>query len=67
LAEIKGIVPSYRSLLIYYDSNATSFESLRDRVRDIGHQAANVTSQTRNLPSFSGRIFRLTFSRRIAA
>lgn len=32
LAEIKGIVPSYRSLLIYYDSNATSFESLRDRV-----------------------------------
>jgi hypothetical protein len=33
LAKIKGIVPSYRSLLIYYDSNATSFESLRDRVR----------------------------------
>jgi allophanate hydrolase subunit 1 len=33
LAEIKGIVRSYRSLLIYYDSNGTSFESLRDRVR----------------------------------
>jgi KipI family sensor histidine kinase inhibitor len=41
-AEVRDVVPSYRSLLVYYDSNAVWFENLAERIREI-HRVATST------------------------
>ena len=47
LVEVKGVVPSYRSLLVYYDSTAISFENLVERILEIHRVAADTGSPAR--------------------
>jgi KipI family sensor histidine kinase inhibitor len=47
LAEIKGLVPSYRSLLVYYDSAAISFDHLVERILEVHRLAVNTNSSAR--------------------
>ena len=44
---IKGLVPSYRSLLVYYDPSLTAFAALADLVRTVSETAENAAEPTR--------------------
>jgi inhibitor of KinA len=47
MVEIRGIVPSYRSLLVYYESTGISFENLVERILEIHRDAADAGSPAR--------------------
>lgn len=54
---IKGLVPSYRSLLVYYDPSVTTFAALADHVTTVSETAENAAEPTRRwtLPVCYGR------------